>query len=213
MARLIASASFQRPLELVLEERAVLDQQTIAHLKAASARNKQSFEECFIQHSGLPETLIYQTLAEHYGLEYTSLENFTEAPELPERLMAICHKEKVLAASIVGQELTIALSQPEKTRTLRPLLAALGFNAIFKLAAPSRLDSIIGQPHSEKPENDLYSGINSLASSLMDNENQTQREIDQTNDISVSFDTPSVVELVIKTLRLAVSQNASYIHA
>ncbi|PKL41873.1 MAG: hypothetical protein CVV41_17045 [Candidatus Riflebacteria bacterium HGW-Riflebacteria-1] len=213
MARLITASAFKRPLELILEEKKLLDQQAVASLRKQSAELGISFEDVLIASSSLPDEVIFPAIAESYGIEFDAVREPVAFSELPERLASICGREKILILEKGDKELVVATSHPSRINSLKPLLAALGFSTSFVVTLPARVEAFLPQREVELPENALYSGISSLASTLKSSDSGIRRNEEKISDISTSLETPSVVELVNKILMLAVNQNASDIHA
>ena len=213
MARLIAASAFKRPLELIIEEKKLLDQQTVSSLRNQAAELGISFEDMLIASSKLPDETIFPAIAESYGIEFDAATDPIAYSDLPDRLSAICVREKILILSRSDKELIVATSHPARINNLKPLLAALGFSTNFVVPLPARIETFLPQPAIELPQNDLYSGISSLASTLKTSDSGIRRNEERISDISTSLETPSVVELVNKILLLAVNQNASDIHA
>ena len=213
MARLIAATAFKRPLDLIVEEKKLLDPQTVADLKRQAAEIGITFEEVLLASSGLDDTAIFPAIAESYGMDYDATTEPLPFSELSDRLAAICSKEKIVVLEQKEKELLVATAHPARIRNLKPLLAALGFGASFVVTLPARIESFLPQQLVEEPRDDLYSGISSLASTLKSAETGVRRGEDKISDIGATFETPSVVELVNKIMMLAVNQNASDIHA
>jgi len=213
MARLISGSAFQRPLEQFFEEKAVFDKATLAALKKVAADSRQSFETVLIRESGLPEETLFKLLAEAYNLPFCESDEIVPFSDLPERLASVCAREKLLVISITDKNLLLATFQPARIRSISPLFATLGYEASFQITTSSRVTLLIAPTmETDNPQDDLFSGIHSLASTLKASENRP-RETEKINDISISLDTPSVSELVNKTLLLAVNQGASDVHA
>ena len=63
MARLITASAFKRPLELILEEKKLLDQQAVASLRKQAAELGISFEDVLIASSSLPDEVIFPAIA------------------------------------------------------------------------------------------------------------------------------------------------------
>ena len=214
MARLITGAAFQRPVEQFFEEKGIFTKDKLAELKKRAADSNQPFEAILISESHLPETQLFKLLAEAYGLGFTDGGTFVAFEQLPERVSAVCRREKLMAVSLEDRNLTLATAQPGKSRGLIPLFSTLGYEIVFQVTTPSVISAGL-PPEEEEPSTqaDLYSGIHSLASTLKASEGTSAKEAEKISDISVSLDTPSVSELVNKTLLLAVNQGASDIHA
>ena len=213
MARLIAATAFKRPLDLIVEEKKLLDPQAVADLKRQAADIGITFEEVLLASSGLDDAAIFPAIAESYGMDYDATTEPLPFSELSDRLAAICSKEKIIVLEQKEKELLVATAHPARIRNLKPLLAALGFGASFVVTLPARIESFLPQQLVEEPRDDLYSGISSLASTLKSAETGVRRGEDKISDIGATFETPSVVELVNKIMLLAVNQNASDIHA
>lgn len=213
MARLITSSVFQRPLDLVVEEKGLLDPEALASLRSLAARTGNSFEKVFVNSSGLSEIEIFQALAEYYNLPLIStISQYMAFEDLPDRLESVCLNEKIVVISHSDTQLVVATAQPGKVDQLTSLLSALGFNASFNLALPSEIMALLPIVEEDSPDHELFTGISSLASSLKDATGTAGMDDDKTSDISLSSDLPTVVQLVNKTLMLAVNQNASDIH-
>ncbi len=213
MARLISGSAFQRPLEQFFEEKAIFDKATLTALKKVAADSRLPFETVLIRESGLPEETLFKLLAEAYNLPFCETDEIVPFDDLPERLTSICAREKLLVISLAEKNLLLATFQPARIRNISPLFATLGYEASFQITTSSRVALLIAPTEeTDSPQDDLFSGIHSLASTLKASENRP-REAEKINDISVSLDTPSVSELVNKTLLLAVNQGASDIHA
>ncbi len=214
MARLISGLVFQRPLEQFIEEKAIFDSATLTALRKLAADTRQSFEAVLISESGLPEEELYQLLAEAYNLPFYSSGEKVPFDHLPDRIATICGREKVFVVSMSERNLVIATSQPAKIKTLNTLFSTLGYETSFQVTTPTRTNAAApAEAEEAQPADDLYSGIHSLASTLKSSDNKPLRDSERINDISISSDTPSVSELVNKTLLLAVQQGASDIHA
>ncbi len=213
MARLISGSAFQRPIEQFFEEKSVFDKTTLAALKKLATDSKQPFETVLIKESGLPEETLFRLLAEAYNLPFCETDETVPFADLPERLASVCAREKLLVISLVDKSLLLATFQPARIRNITPLFTTLGYEASFQVTTSSRVALLIASaPETDSPQDDLFSGIHSLASTLKSSENRP-REAEKINDISISLDTPSVSELVNKTLLLAVNQGASDVHA
>ena len=213
MARLISGSAFQRPIEQFFEEKAVFDRATLAALKKLATDSKQPFETVLLRESGLPEETLFRLLAEAYNLPFCETDETVPFAGLPERLASVCAREKLLVISLADKNLLLATFQPARIRNISHLFTTLGYEASFQVTTSSRVALLIS-PASEtgSPQDDLFSGIHSLASTLKSSESRP-REAEKINDISISLDTPSVSELVNKTLLLAVNQGASDVHA
>lgn len=213
MARLISGSAFQRPLEQFFEEKAVFDKATLAALKKLALDSKQPFETVLIRESGLPEETLFRLLAEAYNLPFCETDEIVPFADLPERLTSVCAREKLLVISIANKSLLLATFQPARIRNISPLFTTLGYETSFQVTTSSRIALLIAPTQeTDSPQDELFSGIHSLASTLKSSETRA-REVEKINDISISLDTPSVSELVNKTLLLAVNQGASDIHA
>ena len=213
MARLISGSAFQRPIEQFFEEKAVFDRATLDALKKLATDSKQPFETVLLRESGLPEETLFRLLAEAYNLPFCETDETVPFAGLPERLASVCAREKLLVISLADKNLLLATFQPARIRNISHLFTTLGYEASFQVTTSSRVALLIA-PASEtgSPQDDLFSGIHSLASTLKSSESRP-REAEKINDISISLDTPSVSELVNKTLLLAVNQGASDVHA
>ncbi len=213
MARLITGAAFQRPVEQFFEEKGIFSQEKLAELKKRAADSNQPFETILISDNLLPETQLFKLLAEAYGLSFNDGGNHINFDQLPERIASVCQREKLLAFNLEGRTLTLGTFQPGRSRGLVPLFSTLGYEVVFQVSAPSIIAAALPKEEESSTQTDLYSGIHSLASTLKASESSTAKETEKISDISVSLDTPSVSELVNKTLLLAVNQGASDIHA
>ncbi|NCB38340.1 MAG: type II/IV secretion system protein [Erysipelotrichia bacterium] len=214
MAKLISATVFQRPLEQFIEEKGIFDNETFASLKKMATDTHQPFETVLIKYGGLPEERLYKLLAEAYNLPLCESKSVVPASELSDRVASLCIREKLVVVSMSDKSMVIATSQPARIKTLVSLFSALGYNVSFQLCIPGQIAEYLQPAQDEEesqPEDEL--GIHSLASTLKASDSDSYKESEKINDISTSFDTPSVSELVNKTLFLAVKENASDIHA
>ncbi len=213
MARLIAGVVFQRPIEKFFEEKGVFPPEKLASLTRKASETGQAFEVILAKESGLPEESLFRLIAEASNLLFNDGQKSLPFDRLPERIASICIRENLFAVSLEGRDLVLATSQPGKCKNLVPLFSTLGYETVFQVTTPSAIAALMPTEPESSPQQDLYSGIHSLASTLKGSETRPASENEKISDISVSLDTPSISELVNKTLLLAVNQGASDIHA
>lgn len=213
MARLITGIAFQRPVEQFFEEKKVFDSEKMAALKKLANDTHQTFETVLIKESGLPEDRLYRLLAEAYNLAFEDKPSAIAFELLPERIASICLREKLFATSFNDKELALATCHPGKVKNQAALFSTLGYETAFFVVTPGFITANLPRDEESSPQSDLYSGIHSLASTLKTSETNPRHAAETISDISVSLETPSISELVNKTLLLAVNQGASDVHA
>lgn len=211
MARLIATSTVNRPLDLIIEERGILSRARLNEYLIEAESQNLKLEEYLVKMALVEEPVVYEALAEANGLEYCPQLLTPAESDFPERLLRICNREKLLIKCLNDKRLELATFEPEKMRRFQPLFAALGYEPTFFVAPPSAFKTIKIEDQQLKKNQDLFTGISSLADSLKTDSGGSQNE-GTNDDISVESDTSSIVELVNKTLVLAVNQQASDIH-
>ncbi len=214
MARLIASTIFNRPLDQILLQRGLFAKTEIDAFVARAAKRSVPLHELLIAEGALEEHVVYDALAESWQLPFSDGTGALRAADLPERVAGICQRENLLVLSLDEKEITIATAQPERIKTLQAIFSALGYSVSFALCLPGQLprSSTVASSGEELVDNDLFSGISDLALSLSESDGGVAHGGERVNDLSSDGDGSGVVELVNKTLLLAIQQRTSDIH-
>lgn len=210
MARLISTPLNNKSLDQIIEERGIIESARLNEIMAEVKNLGIKLENYLVANGLVEKTLVFQLLAEANSLEFCDTPLGAELA-VPERIQRICNREKLLVQEIAGKKILLLTFEPEKIRRFLPLFSALGYEASFQIALPDYFTNIKGEDHQLKKNQDLFSGISSLADSLktsVDDDSGDSRH----EDISIENDSSSIVELVNKTLLLAVNQLASDIH-
>ncbi|MGM0600550.1 MAG: GspE/PulE family protein [Candidatus Rifleibacteriota bacterium] len=210
MAGLIAKHNVKKPLKDILVEKNILSQEELKQALSAAKNNENLLVEYLYRQNLVDENKLYEALADSYNLKFS--ENVIQSGDrdFPERLERICKRENLVIKSIVDSNITLYTCQPEKIRRFVPLFSTLGYNADFVIAPPSNFEIETEEKFNLKKHNELYKGISSLADTLKHGSEESVEEENQ--DISIDYEASSIVDLVNKTLLLAVKQKASDIH-
>lgn len=212
MARLIASAFVNRSLDAVIEQKGLLDQASVQKYLEQSLEENEPLEVILVRDAGLSREDVYQALAESFRLPFFSGENAISVSDMPEKLAAVCTKENLLVVDFTDSTIIVATSQPGKTNALEALFAALGYSVEFQVCAPPLKVAPAIAVGDDSLQNDLASGISDLMTMLSDSTDFPQKPVEKSTDITGKQDVSSLVELVNKTLLLAVHQRTSDIH-
>lgn len=214
MAKLISANTIRKPFESVLEEQGVLEKSAIAQYLVSAQKAEISLAVYLTQNKLAPEESVYRALADAYGLSYSNLPDSLSEEEIPERLLRICSRERLLVKELTEKRIHLYTCEPEKIRRFFPLFSALGYEPTFLVSPPSNFSVPVVENKELRNNQELFSGISSLADSFK-NLNEGNESSDSRHDISAEAetDTSSIVDLVNKTLLLAVNQGASDIHA
>ena len=213
MARLLSTKTLKRPLELVLEEKGIINSDEAAKFAAASIEQGISLEELLVKQAGYDANIIYSALADSYGHPFANEFVSLSDDEIPDRVLAVCQKEKFLVSALEGKNIVLITSDPSKIQNVEPLIEALGYEVQFKITVPAKTEILKKNFAKETSfHQELFSGVSTLAWTLREAEGEGSRDADRTHDISSEIESSSVVELVNKTLLLAVHQRASDIH-
>lgn len=212
MARLISSILANRPLEAIIEQKALIDGATLKKLVEAARSSNEPLELVLVREGKLSKEVVYMALAESYNLPFADRINPVLPQNLPERVAAVCQRENLTVVEIEEKTITVATWQPHRNKAVEALLTALGFSMNFQICAPGDKPVAANNAGSDSLNNDLASGINDLVSSLSEGRDYQQKDNDRSNNISASADVSSLVDLVNKTLLLAITQRVSDIH-
>ena len=212
MARLLSSTLLRRPLEVVIAEKGLITQEHLDRYVRNSKESQKPLEEILIKEAGLSEKQVYQALAESFGFNFAENIETVALDKLPERISNLCSKELILISSLEEKNIKVATFQPNKISRLESLLEALGYTVEFVIIPPEKIKKTISADKISKQNDELFSGISTLAYSLKADEGEKGFTSEKTHDISSEFETSSVIELVNKTLMLAVQQKVSDVH-
>ncbi|MEW6712377.1 MAG: GspE/PulE family protein [Candidatus Riflebacteria bacterium] len=211
MARLISTLNSTIPLDQILENQGLFSRELLNEFIEKAAKAGQKLEEFLVKSGQIDEPTAYQALAESFSLGFSRNPEVLNEAQAPERLKRICNRERLLIKSADDKKIELFTCEPEKVKRFAPLFLALGFEPIFLIAPPSAFAGIKIEDQQLKKNQDLFTGISSLADSLKSGPEVRIAEFSQ-NDIAAESDSSSLVELVNKTLLLAVNQQASDIH-
>ncbi|GAB4272818.1 MAG: hypothetical protein Kow0029_11910 [Candidatus Rifleibacteriota bacterium] len=210
MARLITTNSIKKPLTTVLIESGLIDERTLNSYIAGAEQEGSSLQDYLTQNNLLQENDVYRALADSYGLKYESEPIPLQEGQIPDRLHRVCERENLLVKLVENKKIVLYTFAPEKIRKFAPLFSALGYEPEFIISSPANFKRKTFDNSKLLHNQNLYTGISSLADSL-----RAEKEDEKTSnqlDISSSEELPSIVELVNKTLLLAINQAASDIH-
>lgn len=209
MAKLIANLALKKPVELIFEENGIADRESLQKYQKLAQTEKIPLEKFLVENEIASEIDVYGALAKAYSLEFSPAPEILEEDDVSERLTRICSRERLLIKFVGDRQITLYTCEPEKIRRFQPLFSALGYEPTFIVAPPSVFSSPVVESNNLQSNQELFSGISTLADSLRTSATDAS---DSRHDISADAESSSIVDLVNKTLLLAVNQSASDIH-
>ncbi len=140
MAKILATRLLRRPLDVLLVERNLLDQATVAAILEQAQKEGLPLDELLLRECpDLDEKAFYPVLAEANGLPYSDLPAFEPPAGLPSTIPALLMRYGALPTAFVDGVLTVAFSRPSLMAELEQQVAGAGLSVRFVVARPVRI--------------------------------------------------------------------------
>lgn len=172
------------------------------------ARENRISLDLWLSHTGLvPKTLIYEAIAEIYGVPYVDLSNFQVSAEvIPLVPRAIATKYKLIPMFKLKNVLNIAMQNPTDLTAMDVLRQKTGCEIDICLGAPDDIERALHQHY----------GVSGELSHLLDSikeDGSDKSPLLQGRSLSAdSMETKPVISIVDMLLQQAVEEDASDIH-
>ncbi|MBI3038464.1 Flp pilus assembly complex ATPase component TadA, partial [bacterium] len=210
MAKLIKTSLLRRPLDIILENRKILDRNSLNVFMAKSEKNSIPLEDILVAEANIPEDTLYSAIADSFSFPFTDLSDFQKPEELGSQVISLCTRLGLLPFSLIDGVLTLVTSQPARIREAESQISGIGLRSKFLVTSPTKIAPFLESFRSEHSEESDMPDINEITMSF---EINSQRDgISKSVDIGETLNQPSIIQLVNQILVLGVRQGASDIH-
>jgi type IV pilus assembly protein PilB len=204
----MAQTFLRKRLGDIMVDQGQLTHEQLAYVKDKLKTSNQRFGEICLTEGFISEEVLYQTLAEQFGIQYLDLSQF----RLDEGILSlfpaeIMYRYHFVPVELIDEALVIAISDPTDVMKLDELELLLDRPLVIKLAPESQIQLIL-----KKGEGTSKVLKEASEDFLLQLVTETDKGEEVISVETISADTSPIIKLLNSTIMDALTKRASDIH-